>query len=136
LGEAASSTTDGSRIALFGARRCAGFFLPGDYCPDRELFLPYPSELPEVHRHLRLLDHLSVPPQGDEREFPLTDEDAQELRHLTGSGPLRTGEYVCIHPGGRAQERRWAPEWFALVADALAARGFDIVITRAPRSAS
>lgn len=89
-----------------------------------------------MHRHLRLLDHLSVPPQGDEREFPLTDEDAQELRHLTGSGPLRTGEYVCIHPGGRAQERRWAPEWFALVADALAARGFDIVITRAPRSAS
>lgn len=37
---------------LLGARLVAGYFLPGQYCPDPSLFLPYPSDQPEVRRHL------------------------------------------------------------------------------------
>ena len=37
---------------LFGARRTAGFYLPGGYCPDQERFLPWPDEGLEVRRLL------------------------------------------------------------------------------------
>lgn len=33
---------------LLGARLNAGFFLPGEDCPNRERFLPYPEPEPEV----------------------------------------------------------------------------------------
>jgi ADP-heptose:LPS heptosyltransferase len=114
---------------LLGGRRTAGFFVPGQYCPDPECFLPYPPLVPEVWRPLRLLDFLGVPPRGEHLEFPLWPEDAEELRALDGAGELRPGGYVCVHPGARAAERRWPPEWFAAVADALAGRGLRVVLT-------
>ena len=38
-------------------------------------------------------------------------------------------EYVCVHPGARASERRWPAESFAAAADALSASGLRIVVT-------
>jgi hypothetical protein len=40
-------------VMAFGARRIAGFFSEGNYCPDREFFLPYPAHEPEIWRHYR-----------------------------------------------------------------------------------
>lgn len=114
---------------LFGARHTAGLFVPGQYCPDPQRFLPYPPLVPEVWRPLRLLDFLGVSPRGEHLDFPLRPEDEEELRALDGAGDLRPGGYVCVHPGARAAERRWPPERFAAVADALAARGLRVVLT-------
>jgi ADP-heptose:LPS heptosyltransferase len=115
---------------LFGGRRTAGFYLPGQYCPDPATFLPYPAHEPEIRRHLRLLQFLGVPPRGEELEVPLRPEDEAALNKLDAGGELHTaGPYVCLHAGARALEGRWPVECFAAVADRLAARGLQIVLT-------
>jgi ADP-heptose:LPS heptosyltransferase len=124
-----SGTITNPLAVLLGGRRTAGFFVPGQFCPDPERFLPWPLLVPELWRPLRLLDFLGVPPRGEHLEFPLRLEDEKELRSLDEAGDLRPGGYACIHPGARAAERRWPPERFAAVADALAGRGLRVVLT-------
>lgn len=116
-------------VALFGARRSAGFYLPGDYCPDPELFLPWPSEGLEIRRLLRLVEFLGAPTQGEALEFPLREADFAALHALEGTSALVPGEYVCVHPGASCAERRWPAERFAAVARGLADRGLRIVLT-------
>jgi ADP-heptose:LPS heptosyltransferase len=114
--------------ALFGARRLAGFFTPGAYCPDRERFLPYPNRGREARRLLALLDHLGIEPGGDDLEFPLCRRDYESLLAAAGDG-LGRGDYVCVHPGASVPERRWPAARFAEVARALAGRGLRVVLT-------
>jgi ADP-heptose:LPS heptosyltransferase len=116
-------------LVLLGAGLNAGFYQPGKYCPDQERFLAYPDNEPEVRRHLRLLEFLGVPLQGEQLEFPVDERDRQTLSTIEGGDELRAGDYVCVHAGGRAPARRWRPERFALVADRLAARGLRVVLT-------
>ena len=61
-------------------------------------------------------------------EAPLLSADSQELARITDLRDLPRGGYVSVHPGARLQSRRWYPERFAVVADALAARGFRVVV--------
>jgi ADP-heptose:LPS heptosyltransferase len=114
---------------LCGGRRTAGFYVPGQYCPDQRNFLPYPAGDPEIWRHLRLLELLGIPPQGDQLEFPVRVEDDAALDAVAGAQELRGQPYVCIHAGARAAERRWPLERFAALAEALAGRGLRIVLT-------
>lgn len=114
---------------LLGAKQTAGFFPTGQYCPDVTSFLPYPDHEPEIWRHLRLLEFLGMPLQGDELEFPVTETDWQTWRAIAIEYGLNPGHYVCIHPGASVHSRRWAPEQFAVVADALAAQGLQVVLT-------
>lgn len=116
-------------VVLLAARHTAGFYLPGQYCPDEHTFLPYPEHEPEVWRHLRLMEFLGVPNQGDSLEFPLDLADWQDLSSLEEVRGLRPREYVCVHPGASVPERCWPPERFAAVADTLAARGLQVVLT-------
>lgn len=118
--------------ALFGARETAGFYVQGDWCPDPDSFAPYPDTLPEVHRHLNLMAFLGVASLGDDVEWPVTPADEDAFMSLDESRLLMQREYVCIHPGGRGVSRRWAPEHFGGIADAIAERGFQIVITGTP----
>ena len=114
---------------LLGARRSAGYYLPGQYCPDEALFLPYPAHEHEVRCHLRLVEFLGIPAQGEHLEFPLLEADRQALRAIAAADDLWPGEYVCVHPGARYPSRRWPAERFAAVADALAVRGLRVVLT-------
>ena len=114
---------------LFGATRTAGFFVRGDYCPDPDLFMPYPDEGLEIRRLLRLLEFLGMPPAGEELELPLGVADFQARVALEQIYGLRPGGYACIHPGASVPERRARPELFARVADRLAGRGLRVVLT-------
>ena len=61
----------------------------------------------------------------DERETPAH----AALHTLEGARDLVPHGYVCVHPGAPLASRRWYPERFAIVADALAARGLRGVLT-------
>jgi len=124
-----SGTTSNVLTMLLGARTAAGFAAPGHYRPAAQAFIPYPPHEHEVLRHLRLIDSLGVPLQGDWLEFGVTLADRQGLQAVDGAHGLQPGEYVCIHPGASTPTRRWSPHRFAHVADALAAQGLQVVLT-------
>ncbi len=120
---------------LLGARHTSGFFVPGQYCPDPERFIAYPEEEPEIRRHLRLVERLGLPLQGDHLEFPVYGEDRAELARLPECAGLRPGGYVCLHPGAHDPARRWPPKLFAQAADGLADEGLQVVLTGAKEEA-
>ncbi len=124
-----NGTIINSFVALLGAQHSAGFYLPGQYCPDPNRYLPYPAQEPEIWRHLRLIEFLGIPLQGEGTEFPLRAEDEQALKRLDEVTSLRPGEYVCIHPGAADPARRWPLQHFAAVADFLANQGLQVVLT-------
>jgi ADP-heptose:LPS heptosyltransferase len=125
-----SGATSNPPTVLLGARRTAGFYLPGQYCPDEKLFLPYPEGEHEVRRLLRLLAFLGIPAQGEALEFPLTEADWLSLP--VAAAALRPGRFVCLHPGASAAGRRWPLRCFAEVGDGLAALGWPVVLTGGP----
>jgi ADP-heptose:LPS heptosyltransferase len=114
---------------MLGARANAGFFLPDRFCPDRDRFLPYRKDEPEAARYVRLLAHLGIPPLGEDLEFPLWRSDREALSALPDARKLMPGGYVCVHPGASSRDRRWPPERFARLADAVYDFGFPIVLT-------
>jgi ADP-heptose:LPS heptosyltransferase len=114
---------------LLGARQNAGFYQPGQWCPDSDWFLPYPDDEPEVRRLLHLMEFLGASSESDALEFPLRDDDFEALQSIPQARRLQPGSYVCIHPGASVPARRWKLEGFAAVADALAHHGLKVVIT-------
>jgi ADP-heptose:LPS heptosyltransferase len=122
------SVTNGI-VATLGARELAGFALEPAASPAPDRFLRYPSELHEIHRCLALVRALGMPDAGDALAFPVTEADRAELARLPEVSALRPRSAVLVHPGSRAADRRWAPERFAMVADALAADGHPVVVT-------
>ncbi|MBX6313280.1 MAG: glycosyltransferase family 9 protein [Isosphaeraceae bacterium] len=114
---------------LLGARRCAGFYRSGEFCPDPQRFLPWPEHGSEIRRLLELMRHLGAPAQGEHLEFPLRLEDRRALWTIEEARALRPGTYACVHPGASVPGRRWPVDRFAAVADVLAARGLQVVLT-------
>lgn len=126
--------------ALLGAAELAGFCpadsaalsgvgpepgMEGPAAPPR--FLPWSEAEHEVLRYLRLLRFLGIPTCDTALAFPLTDDDRYALR-AAGCIPAPQS-YACVHAGARMGSRRWPPERFALVADALARQGLTVVLT-------
>lgn len=124
-----SGNLSNTLIALFGARMTAGFYLPGHFCQDPQNYLLYPEDEHEIWRHLRLMEFLGLPLQGDELEFPLTENDQLSFRELCQQFGLKPNQYICLHPGARAVERRWKAEKFAAVAEELTRLGMKVVLT-------
>ncbi len=118
-------------MAACGARSVGGFVEPGGYCLNPALHCLWPTEGTEVERMLRLTDHLGLPRQGLALEFPITDEDRSKLFALW-PGSARPAGYVCIHSGAQLPSRQWPLERFAAVGDALAAKGYLVVLTGSP----
>ncbi len=110
---------------LMGARRTAGFYRAGRYCPDQERYVEWRDDEHEVLRYLRLMERLGVPPRGNALEFPLHERDWKEWSDLG----LQRDAYALVHAGAQLASRRWPPERFAQVADALAKEGLKVVLT-------
>lgn len=110
---------------LIGGRHTAGYYRAGAYCPDAERYVEWRDDEHEVQRYLRLMGRLGIASQGAALEFPLGAEDWSEW---TGIG-LERDSYAVVHAGAQLASRRWPPERFARVADALAAEGLQIVLT-------
>lgn len=117
-----------SICVLLGAKHNAGFYVEGEYCPDPQLFMPFPESSHEILKYLQLTESLGIPSQGTHLEFPLYPSDFASLQAVDDSDQLKN-DYVCIHPGARLLSRRWLPDRFAKVGDELAAAGFKIVLT-------
>lgn len=124
-----SGVASNALTVLLGARVTAGFFLPGQYCPDPERFLLYPGDEPEVRRHLQLMAFLGAAVTSEELEFRVLREDEVERARIQESAGLDGASYACIHPGASIPARRWPPEAFARVGDAVADQGLRVVLT-------
>jgi ADP-heptose:LPS heptosyltransferase len=116
-------------IELLGARQTAGFFLPGNYCPNPRTYLPWPDRDLEIRRLLELTDFLGCPRDGEHLEFPLGREDHAAARRALAGRALSAGQYVCIHVGASVPERRWPLERFVDIGSRVAAAGFQVVLT-------
>jgi ADP-heptose:LPS heptosyltransferase len=115
-------------VAACGARHCAGFIEPGDFCAEPALHAPWPQGGHEIERLLTLIDHLGLQRRGSELEFPLTDDDRVELGALWPDA-FNGRPYVVVHAGARLASRRWPVERFARVAERLAWQGCTVVLT-------
>jgi ADP-heptose:LPS heptosyltransferase len=119
-----------------GARLTGGFYTPGMWPARPSTHLRYPRRSHEIHRHLELMRFLGVPSGSDRMEFPLRPQDAEEREALLRRFRLRPKGYVCLHPGSKSTSRRWPPERFAGVADALAAEGWQVALVGTPSERS
>ena len=126
-------------VGLLGGRASAGYFVPGDYCPDPKRYLPWQAGEHEILRWLRLVEalvtgHPGLAPAGAAArdaalEFPLRAADLAQYQALAKAHALAPGNYVCLHPGSQLPSRRWLPERFAAVGDALCALGYRVALT-------
>ena len=133
-------------LLSLGAHHAAGF-ASGAHWPhtagaadqadeaDAANFTEWPTQGTEVERLLKLTDHLGLPRQGEQLDFPLLPQDragADALCHSLGGRPL-AGEpgraFALVHAGSQLPSRRWPPERFAAVADALADAGLAVALT-------
>lgn len=112
-------------VARMGARQMAGFHRADAPCPDGGYFIDWRDAEHEVLRCLRLAARLGAAPQDSALEFPLNDADWREWIDLG----LEPETYAVVHAGAQLASRRWPPERFARVADALAAEGLQVVLT-------
>jgi ADP-heptose:LPS heptosyltransferase len=123
-----------SITALFGARRCAGYYeAPHGYCPDRERFFGWREDEHEILRYVRLMRELGMVACDTSLEFPIGAEDRTAWETLVAHLKLDASRYVCIHPGSQLTSRRWDAERFAEVGDGLAVDGYQVVVTGTAR---
>ncbi|HEX5420734.1 MAG TPA: glycosyltransferase family 9 protein [Gammaproteobacteria bacterium] len=124
-----SGVVSNAFTALLGAPCMVGLYCPGQFCPAPETFFLYPDHGSEIRRWLHLTEALDCPECDDRLFFPLRPEDRTALEAHPLLAGLEPGHYVLVHPGARDLLRRWPAACFAAVADALAERGYRIVLT-------
>lgn len=114
-------------VELLGAKYTGGFYTEHDYRPSSPYFISYPDGISEIHRHLKLMEHIGAEPAGDELEFPVTENDEEEFANAFL--PVEPKKYICVHAGSRGAWRQWPAEYFARLADECFYKGYMIVLT-------
>jgi ADP-heptose:LPS heptosyltransferase len=115
-------------ISMLGASAIAGYCERGRYQFHNKLFMTYPEDS-EIQKHLALMEFLGIPSSKKDLEFPISAEEEAECQQLFKLFKLSPQQYVCVHPGARDNKRWWSPDKFAKAADAIAAKGYTIILT-------
>lgn len=104
-------------VAALGARRTLGLARPGDTRLTHHL--PYRDAQHEARRWLELVAELGASSDDSELLFRLRPADRQLAQAWLARLPEGRGPLIAIHPGAKDPARRWPPERFAAVANAL-----------------
>jgi ADP-heptose:LPS heptosyltransferase len=86
--------------------------------------IPYVYFQPEITRNLEIADLVGAGPVTLTPTVAVTERDLAEA-----AGLLEPSPFAVLHPGAGTPRRRWPPERFAAVGDALAATGMRVVVT-------
>ncbi len=111
-------------VRRLGARLTVGLSTPDAVHLD--LDLPFYYYQSEIMRCLEIVSLVGARPVTVEPRLAVLAEDIAESERAI---PPSARPLVAIHPGAGDGRRRWPPEKFARVADALAVRGAEIVVT-------
>jgi ADP-heptose:LPS heptosyltransferase len=109
--------------------RCGGRLTVGLKTPDAvalDRWVPYLYFQPETLRYLEVVAQVGATTIAIEPRLQVTRADLSESCTVV---PGRQRPLAVLHPGASAQARRWPAERFGVVADALAERGLDVVLT-------
>lgn len=117
-------------LESFGATYYAGFYHVQPPAYNHSFFIKYPDNVPEIMRHLRLMEALYISWANTFLEFPINTSDVRELDSMGLNLPPRY--YAVIHPGSRSPDRRWHPKYFASLADRCAEQGLAVLISGVP----
>ncbi len=111
-------------VRRLGARMAIGLKTPDALPLDR--CVPYVYFQSEILRCLEVVSLVGAHTSELEPRIAVTEDDLEESRRVVAdaSQPL-----VALHPGAGDGRRRWPPEKFAAVGDALHAAGARIVVT-------
>lgn len=106
-----------------GAAMTVGMKTPDAVALDR--WMPYVYFQPEILRYLELVSLVGADPVVLEPRLAVTPGDLAEAVRVV---PETDKPLVALHPGAGDPRRRWSPEYFAEVGDALAAAGAHVVV--------
>ena len=118
-------------VTALGARLTAG--LRAEDAPPLDRWLRYVYYQPEVFRYLEVAGLVGATPTGVLPSLAVTDADRAQAAEVLGV-PERPR--VALHPGATDTRRRWPAESFAEVARALAADGYEVLVTGTPAEAA
>lgn len=104
-----------------GARVTVGLKTPDAMPLDH--WVPYVFFQNEILRYLEVVSLVGAPPVTLEPRVTVTDADLAEAAPVV---PHDNRPLVILHPGAGDPRRRWPPQKFAAVGDALAASGMRI----------
>lgn len=107
-----------------GARMNVGLKTPDAVSLDR--VVPYIYFQREVVRYLEVVSLVGATTTVLEPRITVTEYDLAEAQRIV---PDQQKPLVVLHPGAGHPQRRWPPEKFAAVGDALAAHGAHVVVT-------
>ncbi|MFL6113490.1 MAG: glycosyltransferase family 9 protein, partial [Catenulispora sp.] len=110
-------------VSRLGARVTAGLRDTG--APPLDRWVPYVYFQPEIVRYLEAVALVGAGPVTLEPRVVVTPRDRDEAHAAVPDGP----PLAVLHPGAIDPRRRWPPESFAAVGDALADVGARVAVT-------
>lgn len=111
-------------LLRLGARHTVGARTPDAALLER--WIPYFHYQNEVARCLEVAGLVGARPVQLEASLVATADDLEESRQIVPEAPE---PMVALHPGASDTRRRWPPERFARVADALVTAGARVIVT-------
>jgi ADP-heptose:LPS heptosyltransferase len=111
-------------VSRLGARVTAG--MRSEDAAPLDRWVRYVYWHHEVFRYLEVVRLVGAEPVGLEPRFHVLDRDRAEADAAAGSLPA---PLVALNPGATDPRRRWPPDRFAAVGDALAGAGAAVVVT-------